>query len=206
MPATGHPPREPCRVPASAASRAFAEHGGQGHSSRAGIMEGDEHATFPPLPGDHHPYAGHPLPDLRPHPRIPARQHQRGPDRALPPGPSRSARHPIPVTGSRLCPAGDSAADVCQPAAQLAAGLGPPARQRSHGVAGALVADAQGAADLALGCGSRSATSAGTELGDRRGARHESKGRRHERRPQSQASAPRTTGRAGFGGLSDPVG
>jgi hypothetical protein len=86
-------------------SRVRASRGGQGHSSRAGIMEGDEHATFPPLPGDHHPSAGHPLPDLRPHPCIPAGQHQRGIDRALPPGSSRGARHPFPVTGSRLRPA-----------------------------------------------------------------------------------------------------
>jgi len=106
-------------------------------------MEGDEHATFPPLPGDRHPSAGHPLPDLRPHPRLPAGQYQRGPDRALPPGSSRGARHPIPVTGSRLRPAGDSAVDVCEFAAQLAADLGPSARQRSHGVVGALEADAQ---------------------------------------------------------------
>jgi len=89
-------------------------------------MEDDEHAPFPPLPGDCHPSAGHPLPDLRPHPRLPARQHQRDPDRALPPGPPRSARHPIPVTGPRLRPAGDSAADVCQLAAELPADLGPP--------------------------------------------------------------------------------
>jgi len=47
-------------------------------------MEGDESATFPPLPGDRYPSAGHPLPDLRPHPRLPAGHHQRGPDRALP--------------------------------------------------------------------------------------------------------------------------
>src|SRR6266516_1548254 len=61
-------------------------------------MEGDEYATFPPLPGDRHPPADHPLPALRPHPRLPARQHQRGADRALPPGPPRSTRHPHPLT------------------------------------------------------------------------------------------------------------
>jgi len=118
------------------------EHGGQGHSGRAGIMEGDEHATFPPLPGDHHPSAGHPLPDLRPHPCIPAGQHQRGTDRALPPGPSRGARHPIPVTGSRLRPA--RIPPRTSVGAQRTCGRSwPQARQRSHGVIGALVADAQ---------------------------------------------------------------
>jgi hypothetical protein len=99
------------------------EHEGQGHSSRAGIMEGDQHATFPPLPGDRHPAAGHPLLALRPHPRPPARQHQRGPDRALPPGPSRSPRHPRPVTEPRDSPAGDATADVRQIRDELAAGL-----------------------------------------------------------------------------------
>jgi hypothetical protein len=34
----------------------------------AGIMEANEHFTFPPLPSDRHPVAGHPLPDLRPYP------------------------------------------------------------------------------------------------------------------------------------------
>lgn len=28
------------------------------------MLEGDEYATFPPLPGDRYPPAGHPLPDL----------------------------------------------------------------------------------------------------------------------------------------------
>ena len=53
--------------------------------------------------------------------------------------------------------AGLMLADVCQPAAPLAAGLGPPARQRSHGVVGALVADARIAAVLVgvLGCADR---------------------------------------------------
>jgi hypothetical protein len=85
-----------------------------GHSGGAGIIRSDEHVTFPPLPGDRQPYAGHPLPALRPYPRLPARQHQRGLDRALPPGPSRSARHPRPVTEPGLSPAGDTAADARQ--------------------------------------------------------------------------------------------
>jgi hypothetical protein len=71
---------------------------GRGHRNRAGIIEDDEQVTFRPLPGDRHPFAGHPLPDLPPHRRIPARPPQRGPDRALPPGPSGSARPRIPVT------------------------------------------------------------------------------------------------------------
>jgi len=58
----------------------------------------DEQARFAPLPGDRHPAAGHALPDLPPHRRIPARQPHRGPDRALPPDPSRSARPAVPVT------------------------------------------------------------------------------------------------------------
>jgi hypothetical protein len=97
---------------ASAASRAFERAWRPGHSGRAGIIRSDEHVTFPPFPGDRHPSAGHPLPDLRPYPRLPARQHQRCLDRALPPGPSRSARHPRPVTEPRLSPAGETASDV----------------------------------------------------------------------------------------------
>ena len=72
----------------TSASRVFERAWRPGHSRRAGIIRTDEHATFPSLPGDRHPYAGHPLPDLRPYPRLPARQHQRGLDRALPPDPS----------------------------------------------------------------------------------------------------------------------
>jgi len=107
------------------ASRAFERTGRPGHSGRAGIIRSDEHVTFPPLPGDRHPPAGHPLPDLRPYPRLPARQHQRGLDRALPPDPSRSARHPRPVAEPRSSPAGDAAPDVArsdEPAAGLSAG------------------------------------------------------------------------------------
>jgi hypothetical protein len=59
----------------------------------------DEQVKFAPFPGDRHPAAGHALPDLPPHRRVPAREGQRGPDRALPPGPSRSARPPFPVAG-----------------------------------------------------------------------------------------------------------
>jgi hypothetical protein len=103
-------------------------------------MECDEHATFPPLPGDRHPSAGHSLPYLRPHPRLPARQHQRGLDRALPPGPSRSSRHPRRVTsqlsGAGIPPRTSASSEHLLP--NLAA-----ARQRSLRVVGALVANAQ---------------------------------------------------------------
>jgi hypothetical protein len=102
-----------------AASRAFGRACSHGHSGRARMMGGDEYATFPPLPGDRHPSAGHPLQALRPHPRLTARQHQRGSDRALPPGPSRSARHPHPITKPSAQQAGDSTADVRQPRAHL---------------------------------------------------------------------------------------
>ena len=61
----------------------------------------DEQVQFAPLPGDRNPAAGHALPDLPPHRRVPARQPHRGPDRALPPGPSRSARSAFPVTVRR---------------------------------------------------------------------------------------------------------
>jgi hypothetical protein len=83
---------------------------GPGHSGRAGIIRSNEHGTFPPLPGDRHPSAGHPLPYLRPYPRLPARQHQRCLDRALPPGPSRSVRHSRPVTEPGPSPAGGECA------------------------------------------------------------------------------------------------
>jgi hypothetical protein len=96
----------------------------QGHSGRAGIMEGDEHATFPPLPGDRYPSAGHSLPDLRPHPRLPARQHQRGPDRGLPPGPSRSARPPRRLTESGLSAAREVHPRTPRARSGLAADLG----------------------------------------------------------------------------------
>jgi hypothetical protein len=96
----------------SAASRAFERARGPGRSSRAGIPRSDEHGTFPPLPRDRHPSAGHPLPDRRPYPRLPARQHQPGLDRALPPGPSRSAGHPRPVTELRPSPAANTATDI----------------------------------------------------------------------------------------------
>jgi hypothetical protein len=46
---------------------------GQDHYGRAGIMRGDEHVTFQPLPGDRHLAARYPLPDLRPQPCLPAR-------------------------------------------------------------------------------------------------------------------------------------
>jgi len=61
----------------------------------------DEQVKFPPLSCHCHPSAGHALPDLRPHCRIPPRQDQRGPDRALPPGPSRKPRPPLPIAGHR---------------------------------------------------------------------------------------------------------
>jgi hypothetical protein len=60
------------RMSGSAASRAFERAWRPGHSGRAGIIRSDEHVTFPSLPGDRHPSAGHPLPDLRPYPRLPA--------------------------------------------------------------------------------------------------------------------------------------
>ena len=49
---------------------------GQDHSGWAGIMEANEQVTFPPLPCDRYPAAGHPLPDLPPHRGVPARQPQ----------------------------------------------------------------------------------------------------------------------------------
>ena len=49
---------------------------GKGHSGWAGIIEANEQVTFPPLPCDRYPAAGHPLPDLPPHRRVPARQPQ----------------------------------------------------------------------------------------------------------------------------------
>jgi hypothetical protein len=101
-------------------------------------MGGDEYATFPPLPCDRYPAAGHPLPDLRPHPRPPARQHQRGLDRALPPGPSRSPRHSRRVNGSRPS-AAEFHPDARHLAAWLAADLGPQPRQRSQSAFGALL-------------------------------------------------------------------
>ena len=61
-----------------------------------GIIETNEQAACPPLPRDRHPSAGHPLPDLPAHRRVPARHPHRGPDRALPPRPSRSTRPRIP--------------------------------------------------------------------------------------------------------------
>lgn len=64
---------------------------------RPGIMEENEQVTFPPLPRDRYSAAGHPLPDLPPHRRLPVRHDHRGPDRALPPGPSRNAWCRIPV-------------------------------------------------------------------------------------------------------------
>jgi hypothetical protein len=100
-------------------------------------MEGDEYATFPPLPGDRHPSAGHPLSALRPHPRLPARQHQRGSDRALPPGPPRSTRYPHPITEPALGRGRHSTVDVRQPKANSRR-LAPQTRQQSRSVVAAL--------------------------------------------------------------------
>jgi len=50
-------------------------------------MDGDEHFTVSPLPRHRYPSAGHTLPDLPPHGRLPPRQPQRGLDRGLPAGP-----------------------------------------------------------------------------------------------------------------------
>jgi hypothetical protein len=50
-------------TPSTAAIRAFERAWRPGHSGRAGIIRGDEHVTFSPLPGDRHPSAGHPLPE-----------------------------------------------------------------------------------------------------------------------------------------------
>ena len=78
---------------------------GCGHPAAPGVcpsMSSCEQVIFPPLPGDHHPAAGHSLRDLPPHRGVPPRQPQRDPDRALPPGPPRSARHPVPVALRRL--------------------------------------------------------------------------------------------------------
>jgi hypothetical protein len=47
---------------------------GHDHSGWAGIMDANEQVAFPPLPCDHDQAAGHPLPDLPPHRRVPARQ------------------------------------------------------------------------------------------------------------------------------------
>ena len=104
------------------------EHGGHGQSSSAGMKEGAEYATFPPLSGDRHPSANHPLPDLVPHPRIPARHHQRGPDRALLPGPSRSSRRPRHVSSQGSARQPGIRPDVRQPRAQFAA----PSRASDH--------------------------------------------------------------------------
>jgi len=69
-------------------------------SGSAGIIEANEQVIFPSLPGDRHPAAGDPLPDLPSHRGVPARQSQRGPDRALPPCPPRSTRHLVPVASA----------------------------------------------------------------------------------------------------------
>jgi hypothetical protein len=105
---------------------------GQDHSGWAGIMEANEQVTFPPLPCDRYPAAGHPLPDLPPHRGVPARQPQRGPDPALPPGPSRSALRPFPVALRRLPALGTVAGVDCpgRPCVSRAGG-----RQRSQSVA-----------------------------------------------------------------------
>jgi hypothetical protein len=120
----------------SAASRAFAQACSHGQSGKAGKMEGNEHATSPPLPGNCHPSASHPLPALRPHPRLPPRQHQRGADRALPPGPPRGTRPPSitePVP-TRLAISPQTSASP----ARTCVGLGPQVRQRSQSVFTAL--------------------------------------------------------------------
>ena len=96
---SGRPPafRLRARRPGPASSER-----GRDRPGRDGIMEANEQVTtFPPLPRDDHPPAGHALPGLPPHGRAPARRHQRGPDRALPPRPSRSARPRVPVTTPR---------------------------------------------------------------------------------------------------------
>ena len=55
--------------------------------------------------GPRYPSSRHPLPDLRPHRRLPARQPQRGPDRALPPeDTSGDGAWPINGQGPRVYP------------------------------------------------------------------------------------------------------
>ena len=94
-----HTPALAGRRSASAAWRACGVSAMQDHSRGPGIIEANEQVTFPPLPCDRYPAAGHPLPDLPPHRRLPARHPHRDPDRALSPGPSRNARPRIPVAG-----------------------------------------------------------------------------------------------------------
>src|ERR1700691_1782041 len=57
-----------------AASSAYGTSSGRDHSGWAGILEANEQAPFPPFPCDRYPAAGHPLPDLPLHRRVPARQ------------------------------------------------------------------------------------------------------------------------------------
>ncbi len=83
-----------CRVESARQERT-----GQDHSGGTGIIEANEQVTFPPLPGDRNPTAGHPLPDLPPDRGLPPGA-QRGAYRALPQGPSRSARPPRPVAAA----------------------------------------------------------------------------------------------------------
>jgi transposase len=49
---------------------------GQDHSGGSGIIEVNEQVTFAPFPCDRYPSAGHPLPDLPPHCRVPSRRSQ----------------------------------------------------------------------------------------------------------------------------------
>jgi hypothetical protein len=130
-------------MPASAASRAFRRACSHGHSGRAGKMRGDEYATFPPLPGDRHPPADHPLPALRPHPRLPpgnisevlTEHYRRAHPEALGTPPNKT--EPAPNA------AGDPTADVRKPSAHLRRATG----ASNHGACSLLwVANARRAA------------------------------------------------------------
>jgi hypothetical protein len=128
----------------------------------AGKIEGDEYATFPPRPGDRHPSAGHPLPALRPHTRLPARQHQRGADRALPPSPPRSARHPHLITEPAPSAAGGPPQTPAGPKSTCADLTH--RRASNHGASSLIwVASAQRAADIVGGLVSRLAVKAAPE-------------------------------------------